>query len=179
MLNFHVHPQRIKNKMLRTVITIILPLLRQQFCICFGDFLSWRMIRKNRVGKALSWHLPWVTLVFSGAFLMAISLIVTGLWSVPYERGRLYVSPFLQDGKVVPGHFESAGFLILTSEILKGDIVKMPKKNRESLTYDVMSAPNFMGHQLDLSWLKGLFCKIFYHFWKVIMVSTVGWWMRA
>ena len=97
--------------MLRTIITIVLPLVAPTILYMFWRFISWRIDKKLAKDEAGFWlRLPWFSLIFSGIFFMAISLVVTGLWSAPYERGRLYVAPFLQDGKVVPGHFEAPDF---------------------------------------------------------------------
>lgn len=93
--------------MIRQILTIILPLVAPTIL-----YLIWVKIRAKKQeamaeGQPVpEWQkLPWPWLAGIGAVLTVITLLFTGLQADLSEKGK-YIPPHMEDGRLVPGHFE-------------------------------------------------------------------------
>ena len=90
--------------MTRVFLTVILPLL-----LPTALYVLWSVGagRAQAVASNDPWRaLPWPWLAAAGAVLAA--LVLGMLVEIGGTRDGVYVAPHLEDGKIVPGHVESA-----------------------------------------------------------------------
>jgi hypothetical protein len=90
--------------MLREILTLVVPLVLPTVL-----YLVWlRAVRWSEEGGALAWRkLPWVWLAAIGVMLTAIVLFVVTVGFGTAAPG-IYVPPRFENGRIVPGHVESA-----------------------------------------------------------------------
>lgn len=92
--------------MTRTLVTILLPLVTP-FVLYFA--WSWYARRsgliKETAGEEGVPAPPWTWLAVAGIGLAAAVLVLTILLGIDGEEGTYY-PPRLEDGRIVPGHFE-------------------------------------------------------------------------
>ena len=90
--------------MSRVLLQYLLPLILPTVL-----YLIWAMaVRDSGSGRRLATIVregPWFWLIVAGLVLAGGSLIITALTSGS-EPGATYVAPRLENGRVVPGHFE-------------------------------------------------------------------------
>ena len=67
----------------------------------------WRLAAREQAEGVRHAH-PWTWLFASGLLLVAASLVYWGL-TAGEPADRTYVPPHVENGQVVPGHFEQGG----------------------------------------------------------------------
>lgn len=82
----------------RVFITIIVPLL-----LPTALYVLWRALP----GRHVAIRVAWAWLIVAGLALASLTLVVLSVDFGAPTDGR-YVPPHLQDGAIVPGHFEDA-----------------------------------------------------------------------
>lgn len=92
---------------MRTFLTIILPLIAPTVA-----FVVWTWFAKKRAEAEArhqpipAWQTwPWARLTLAGAVLTALTLSAIALVR-PNEPGMRYVPPRMENGELVPGHYE-------------------------------------------------------------------------
>ncbi len=74
------------------------------FALPFAAFaLLLLALRRNPLERE-HWEPQWVRLILAGLFLVIASLVMTGLTAERHAEG--YQPPHLENGRLVPGHFE-------------------------------------------------------------------------
>jgi hypothetical protein len=61
--------------------------------------------RRSTPNSEIMANAPIFWLLAAGTGLMLVGLVVLGQWETGEVRGR-YVPPHIEDGRIVPGHFE-------------------------------------------------------------------------
>lgn len=106
--------------MLRILITYILPLVLPS--ILFFGWASW--VRKKIAAQhaqaqadddtitadeiaAYDIKAPWFRLILAGIILMGIGLLLSVFLAPPNPPDSVYVAPRIENGKVIPGHYEA------------------------------------------------------------------------
>ena len=88
--------------MSREILTLIVPLLLPTVC-----YLMWyRVMRWQDTDGTVRWRrMPWTWLAAGGVALTAVVLFVVTVHFGTSTPG-VYVPPRVEDGRIVPGHFE-------------------------------------------------------------------------
>lgn len=88
----------------------MLRLILQEFGLFLLPFLAFAayllFARKSPLDRA-HWAPHWTRLILAGLGVVVVSLVVTGLATERHPDG--YVPPRIENGKLVPGHFQEGG----------------------------------------------------------------------
>ncbi|RED48021.1 DUF6111 family protein [Aestuariispira insulae] len=95
--------------MIKLILTILLPLIAPTVLYFFWMKLRRHKAKAMATGEPLpEWEkLPWPWLIGGGCILTVVSLLIIGIPST-HDRDSIYVPPRMEDGVLVPGHFEDA-----------------------------------------------------------------------
>ncbi len=90
---------------MRLFLTKILPLL-----LPVAIYLAWHFhARRKALASGITApsvrDAPWTWIVAAGLTVMILALVGLGLFTGD-EPGGVYVPPYMEDGKIVPGHIE-------------------------------------------------------------------------
>ncbi len=74
------------------------------FALPFLAFALYLLFSRRSPLERAHWDAQWLRLVFAGLFIVAASLVMTGLTAPRHEQG--YIPPHMENGRLVPGRFE-------------------------------------------------------------------------